>query len=222
MAIEYLKRKTKDKMGSLLDCEFIHMCCCVHILNLIVQDGLKDLNESFVKVCNVVRYVKSPPNRFEKFKACVEKEKIQSKNLLCLNVSTRWNLTYLMLGSARKFVATFERMEEDDGHFLHYFEDPSSGPPQFLDWENVRLFTKFLGMFYKVTLRFFGSLFVITNVYFYELVSLQDRLNQLCNGRSDPLLKSMAQRMKLKYDKYWGSVDRINPMLFVAVVVDPR
>ena len=32
----------------------------------------------------------------------------------------------------------------------------------------------------------------------------------------------MAQRMKLKYDKYWGSVDRINPMLFVAVVVDPR
>ena len=32
----------------------------------------------------------------------------------------------------------------------------------------------------------------------------------------------MAQRMKLKCDKYQGSVDRINPMLIVAVVVDPR
>ena len=32
----------------------------------------------------------------------------------------------------------------------------------------------------------------------------------------------MAQRMKLKYDKYWGSVDRINPMLFMAIVVDPK
>ena len=222
VAIEYLRRKTKDRVGSLLGCEFLHMRCCAHILNLIVQDGLKDLNESFVKIRNVVRYVKSSPNRFEKFKACVEKEKIQSKSLLCLDVSTRWNSTYLMLESALKFVAAFERMEEDDGHFLRYFEDPSSGPPRFLDWENVRLFTKFLGMFYEATLRFSGSLFVTTNMYFHELISLQDQLNQLCNGRGDPLLKGMAQRMKLKYDKYWGSVDRINPMLFVAVVVDPR
>ena len=105
------------------------MRCYAHIFNSIVQDGLKDLNESIVKVRNVVRYVKSSPNRFEKFKACVEKEKIQSKSLLCLDVSTRWNSTYLMLESALKFVATFERMEEDDGYFLRYFEDPSSSPP---------------------------------------------------------------------------------------------
>ena len=109
------------------------MRCCAHILNLIVQDGLKDHNESIVKVCNVMRYVKSSPNRFEKFKARVEKEKIQSKSLLCLDVSIRWNSTYLMLESALKFVVAFERMEEDDGHFLCYFEDPSSGPSQFLD-----------------------------------------------------------------------------------------
>ena len=162
-----------------------------------MQDGLKDVNESIVKVRNVVRYVKSSPNRFKKFKACVEKEKIQSKTLLCLDVSTRWNSTYLMLESALKFVAAFERMKEDDRHFLRYFEDPSRGPPWFLDWENVRFFTKFLGMFYKATLRFSGSLFVTSNVFFHELVSLQDQLNQLCNGRGDPLLKGMAQRMKL-------------------------
>ena len=41
----------------------------------------------------------------------------------------------------------------------------------------------------------------------------------MCNSRGDPLLKGMAQRMKLKYK---SDVDRINPMLFVAVVVDPR
>ena len=44
----------------------------------------------------------------------------------------------------------------------------------------------------------------------------------MCSGRGDPLLKGMAQRMKLKYDKYWGNVDRINLMLFMAIVVDPR
>ena len=86
MAIEYLRRKTKDRVGSLLGCEFLHMCCCAHILNEIVQDGLKDLNESIVKVRNAMRYVKPSPNRFVKFKACVEKEKIQSKSLLCIDV----------------------------------------------------------------------------------------------------------------------------------------
>nr|XP_023920955.1 zinc finger BED domain-containing protein DAYSLEEPER-like [Quercus suber] len=188
VAIDYLRRKTKDRVGSLLGCEFLHMHCFAHILNLIVYDGLKDLNESIVNVRNVVR----------------------------------WNSIYLMLENAKKFVAAFERIEDDDGHFLHYFEDPSNGPPRFLDWENVRLFTKFLGMLYETTLRFFGSLFVTTNVYFHELINLQDQLNQLCNGRGDPLLKGMTQRMKLKYDKYWGTVDRINLMLFGAIVVDPR
>lgn len=68
-------------------------------------------------------------------------------------------------------MATFKRMEDDDGHFLHYFEDLSSGFARFLDQENVRLFTKFLSMFYEETLTFSGSLFVTTtNVYFHELV----------------------------------------------------
>ena len=87
VAIEYLRRKAKDRVGSLLVCEFLHMRCYAHILNLIVQDGLKDLNESIVKIHNIVRYVKSSLNRFEKFKACVEREKIQSKvccTLMCL------------------------------------------------------------------------------------------------------------------------------------------
>ena len=172
MAIEYLRRKAKDRVGSLLVCEFLHMRCYAHILNLIVQDGLKDLNESIVKIRNIVRYVKSSPNRFEKFKACVEREKIQSKNLLYLDVSTRWNSTYMLLESAQKFVTAFERMEEDDRHFLRYFEDPSNGLPWVLNWENVRLFTKFIGMFNKANLRFSRSFFVTTNVYFYELASL--------------------------------------------------
>ena len=39
VAIEYLRRKTKDRVGSLLGCKFLHMHYCALILNLIVQDG---------------------------------------------------------------------------------------------------------------------------------------------------------------------------------------
>ena len=108
----------------------------------------------------------------------------------------------MILENAKKFVATFERMKDDDGHFLCYFKNPSTGPLRFLDWENVRFFTEFLGMFCEATLRFYGSLFVTANIYSHKLSSLQDQLNLLCNGRGDLLLKGMAQRIKLKYDKY--------------------
>ena len=59
----------------------------------------------------------------------LKNKKIQSKSLLCLDMSTKWNSNYMMLESALKFVAAFEMVEEDNGHFLRYFEDPSSGPP---------------------------------------------------------------------------------------------
>ena len=55
---------------------------------------------------------------------------------------------------------------------------------------------KFLGIFYEATLRFSGSLFVTSNTYFHELISIEDQLQQLCNVDGDPLLKSMAVKMK--------------------------
>ncbi|CAN1320298.1 Zinc finger BED domain-containing protein RICESLEEPER 2 [Linum perenne] len=32
----------------------------------------------------------------------------------------------------------------------------------------------------------------------------------------------MAQRMKLKNDKYWGNIENMNHLLFITVVLDPR
>ena len=57
---------------------------------------------------------------------------------------------------------------------------------------------KFLGIFYKATLRFSRSLFVTSNTYFHELISIEDQLQQLCSVDGDPLLKSMAVEMKKK------------------------
>ena len=81
---------------------------------------------------------------------------------------------------------------------------------------------KFLGIFYKATLRFFGSLFVTSNTYFHELISIEDQLQQLCSVDGDPLLRSMVVEMKKKCDKYWENIDKINLMLFVVVVPNPK
>ena len=150
------------------------MRCVAHIVNLIVTSGLKEMHDSNVGIRNDVRYIRSSPSRLQKFKACVKNEKIDHKGLVALDVPTRWNSTYLMLESVLKFQKAFNRMEEDDENYLGYFAEDEHGrkkvgPPLFIDWENARVFVKFLEICYDVTLKFSVSLIATSNVCFHEL-----------------------------------------------------
>ena len=89
VAIDYVKKKTKERDSSILGGEFMHMRCCAHILNLIMQSGLNFIHESIAKVQNAVRYVRVSSAKFEKFQECVENEKIKAKCLLSLDVPIR-------------------------------------------------------------------------------------------------------------------------------------
>ncbi|XP_030939787.1 zinc finger BED domain-containing protein RICESLEEPER 2-like [Quercus lobata] len=137
VALDYLKKKLEMKDGCMLGGRFLHMRCVAHILNLIVQEGLKGIHNSIVKVRNAVRYVKLSPKRMDRFKEAIEDEKIQSKSLLSLDVPTRWNSTYLMLEAAEKFETAFDRMHEEDVEFISYFMEVDGngnqkhiGPPK--------------------------------------------------------------------------------------------
>lgn len=91
----------------MVDGNFLHMRCAAHVLNLVVRDGLNDLDVSIVKSRTFVKYVMSSPARLQKFKVSVKEEKSDSKSLVCLDIETRWNSTYLMLESALKFKKAF-------------------------------------------------------------------------------------------------------------------
>ena len=222
-ALDYLKRRTKDGKSTILENEFMHVRCCAHILNLIVMESLKEVNTSILKVQNAVKYVKSSPSRLEKFKSCVEKQKIGEKGLLCLDVPMRWNSTYLMLKVAEQYQGAFDLLQEDDGQFVSQLSEGGGGLglPTFGDWDIVRAFMKFLKLFYEVTLRISGSLYTTSNLFFQELSTVYDHLQGYCED-DDYLLSTMTMRMKSKYDKYWGHLDNINLMLFVAIVLDPQ
>ena len=139
VAIDCVKKKTKERDSSILGGEFMHMRCCAHILNLIVQSGLKSIHESIAKIRNAVQYVRASPLRFEKFQECVENEKIKEKCLLSLDVPTMWNSTYRILDCTLKFMRAFDRLEEEDGHYkLYFYEVDGNGkkpisPPNYLD-----------------------------------------------------------------------------------------
>ncbi|XP_024962436.1 zinc finger BED domain-containing protein RICESLEEPER 1-like [Cynara cardunculus var. scolymus] len=132
----------------------------------------------------------------------------------------------MMLNVALKFEKAFERYADENDKFLSYFEEKENdkkriGPPSSSDWECASIFVKFLSSFYEVTLKFSGTLHITSNNFFHELCEIDSQLSYLASNNGS-LLYTMATKMKSKYDKYWGDPDRINPMLFLAVVLDPR
>ncbi|KAK6137046.1 hypothetical protein DH2020_029210 [Rehmannia glutinosa] len=238
-AVNYLKRKCKWK-DVILNNDYMHVRCSAHIVNLIVKEGLEEQNEAIMRVRNAVKYVRSSPSRLNAFKKCVEKEKIDSKSLVCLDVETRWNSTFLMLEAAEKFEKAFERLGDEDQKYTDYFDcyelnqeeecegrkrkwkgNKIIGPPMEIDWMNARNFVKFLKIFYHVTLKFSGSSYITSNVFFRELATVHVGLSNMIS-KGDYGMVSMAIRMKEKFNKYWGNIDHINWLFFVAVLLDPR
>ncbi|KAL1148125.1 hypothetical protein V6Z11_A10G103600 [Gossypium hirsutum] len=198
VAIGYLRKKFNPRRGLVQNGKYLHMRCMTHIVNLIVVEGLKEMNKSVERVRGAVRYVRQSPARLQKFKECVVVENIECKKMLCLDVCTRWNSTYLILDTAQNFERAFERFEEQDTNFRVELER-GEGWHSVDDWANIRNLRDFLEHFYEVTLRISGTSYV-TNVDF----------------------NVMAIKMKEKYDKYWGDIDKMNLLMFVACVLDPR
>ena len=228
VAITQLVRKMRTWRGDalVLNGEYVHMRCCAHILNLVVSDGLKELDDSIIAIRNAVKYVRSSPSRLEAFKSAVARERIESKGSVILDVPTRWNSTYLMLNAALDFQKAFDRMIDDDGHYAPYFRDDENGskrigPPTDMDWEKAQYFADFLEIFYDATNMFSASSTVTSCFTYNEICKVYTSLKNLARNE-DPLLHEMAIAMKMKFDKYWETTAKINKLLIVGTILDPR
>ena len=87
--------------------------------------------------------------------------------------------------------------------FVDIFDGSHAGTLLSNDWEDVKKLTKFLEIFYKLTLKVSRSLYVTSNHHFLEICEVVVYLKQLILNE-DVLLGSMAKKMKEKFDKYWG------------------
>jgi hypothetical protein len=217
--IGYLKGVCKDWQGVVLNNKFLHVRCCAHIVNLIVKSGLDEHNESIDKIRTAAKFVRSSSSRLKIFKKCAELEKISSKSLLNLDLETRWNSTFLMLEGAEKFEKAFTRLQKDYKPFKAYF--PNKDPPDAYDWRTARRILCFLKLFEKVTTRLSASLHVTSSIVFHDIMLMRAKLIEIVGGE-DQILPSMANHMKLKFQKYWEEEGNLNYLLFIAVILDPR
>ncbi|KAK4382226.1 putative AC transposase [Sesamum angolense] len=197
-AIVYLKKKFENWGQNILGGRYVHMRCMAHIVNLVMQDGLKgkDEHEAISRIRGAIRYIRNSP--------------------------ARWNSTYLMLETAISLKIAFDAYEEVD---LAYKTDlsrqPFDGIPIDYDWERAKVLAKFLRHFYNLTLRISGALYVTSNLVFREICEV-DLLLRHWLSSNDVELIEMARKMKEKYDKYWGSIEKMNMILYYAVILDPR
>ncbi|KAJ8629482.1 hypothetical protein MRB53_022805 [Persea americana] len=194
---EILKVQLKLKNALLRNGDFLHFRCCALILNLIVQDELKEFDESIIKVRESIKYVRGSGARKLKFMECVAQVSLEGRKGLQGDVPTRWNSTYLMLEGALYYRLAIVHLQLSDCNYNH------SG---------------FLGLFYQVTCMFSGTTYPTVNLYFPQVFLIAHKLKDAMKN-DDSFMRRMATQMNAKFDKYWLDFSLI---LAVAVILDPR
>nr|KAJ0210245.1 hypothetical protein LSAT_V11C400197010 [Lactuca sativa] len=207
VVVAHIKDNLMDKL--VLGCEFFHMRCAAHILNLSVKDGLNLIKDVIVRIRGAVRYL---------FDTCVSKSKILSKASVSLDVLTRWNATYIMLETALKFERAFKRMRQEDPAFEKDLKD--GFPPQ-KDWESARNLSLCLKQFFEATKRMSGTLYVTANMHYHQILGVLASLLEWTQD-DDINIVFMGDKMRKKFDKYYGDFGKTNVMVLVAVALDPR
>ncbi|KAF7817627.1 zinc finger BED domain-containing protein RICESLEEPER 2-like [Senna tora] len=205
-----------DEFGCFLPCtsDFFHIRCGAHILNLIVQEGLKVIDPALLKIRESVKYVKGSEIRKVRFATCLSQLSCLTSKKVCQDVPTRWNSTYLMLESALSFREAFAHLSEIDSNF--------KSCPSDAEWDMVERISKFLKPFYEITTLFSSTKYPTTNLFFLGVWRIQLRIIEVVNQSnigSDDLIFRMTMHMKVKFDKYWDSYSMV---LSLAIILDPR
>ncbi|XP_038678772.1 zinc finger BED domain-containing protein RICESLEEPER 2-like [Tripterygium wilfordii] len=111
VAIRTLKTTLSRTQKLLLGGRLFHVRCCAHILNLLVQDGLRVVEDIIHNVRESVKFVKQSDSRLLKFSEIVKQLQLPYRKLI-LDCPTRWNSTFEMLSIALKFKDAFPLFNE--------------------------------------------------------------------------------------------------------------
>lgn len=190
--------------------QFFDVRCAANVINLMVQDALEALCEVTHKIRESIQFFKSTEAMQAKFNEVAQEVGVQSKRPLCLDNSSQWNSTYVMLEVALEYREAFSLLQEND---TVYTMCPSD-----IEWERVTLVISYLKLFVEVANEFTRFKSSTANIYFPELCNIHLQLIEWCKN-SDPCISSLASKMRSKFEEYW---DRCGSGLAVAAMLDPR
>ncbi|KAG6483981.1 hypothetical protein ZIOFF_060774 [Zingiber officinale] len=117
-------------------------------------------------------------------------------------------------------------MTEEWLPFMNYFRQKDDkgkeriGPPNADDWEMAKAFVHFLKKLYDATLGLSASKSLTSQLLYETMIALQVDIDRKRHDDSYPIFKEVACAIKLKFDKYWGNWNNINPLIFIGNIMD--
>ncbi|GJU55718.1 zinc finger BED domain-containing protein RICESLEEPER 2-like protein [Tanacetum coccineum] len=112
--------------------------CAAHVINLIVQDGMKKVDNSIEGIRCAVKWIKKSGTRIEKFIKCTQSARCDSTKSLILDCPTRWNSTYAMLEVAHVYEDAFARYDLEDVDFGNHIRSNGHSVPTSNDWTKAK------------------------------------------------------------------------------------
>ncbi|OMO86928.1 hypothetical protein CCACVL1_09377 [Corchorus capsularis] len=192
-----------------LDGKLFHVRCCAHILNLLVQNGISEIQGIIANVWESVKYISASTQHLNTFNDIAKQLQLPNKKLI-LDCCTWWNATCSMLSCALEFKQVFSRFAQRDSNYKFLPSDD--------DWLRVEEVCSFLTLFNEVTNIISGFEYPTSNLFLPELWVIKELIEEKCFSQV-PWIEAMAEKMALKFDKYWGDC---NLLISIAVVLDLR
>ncbi|GJS28896.1 zinc finger BED domain-containing protein RICESLEEPER 2 [Tanacetum coccineum] len=190
-----------------------HIRCMTHILNLVVKVGLKGHKNVVETIGLAVKYIKNSSQRIKKFKTSIKKT-CDSNRFLIAECPTRWNSTYDMLKSAIDLQEAFYNYSMNNASFSRDLK----AIPRRTDFDACEKVCDFLEKFKEKTELVSTQSGPVAHLFYSEILDVDKHLRE---WEVVPKFDSMVEKMRLKYDKYWGDYKKINHYMYFAVLLDP-
>ncbi|XP_027177996.1 zinc finger BED domain-containing protein RICESLEEPER 2-like [Coffea eugenioides] len=116
VAVQLLKNDLARSRKLICGGKLFHVRCCTHILNLMVQDSLGEIEDIIENIRDNVEFVGRSDVRTLLFAEIAQQLQIPGKSLIH-DCRTRWNSTYDMLSCAIKFMEVFPRYQDREPRY---------------------------------------------------------------------------------------------------------
>jgi len=214
VAVQDIISDLKENGNGSIVCDgiFFHVRCACHILNLVARDGLKVISATIGKVKSLVLAVKGSPLQWEELMKCATESGLDTKRGISLDITTRWNSTYLMLRDALYYKDAFMRLKSSNRRRYAKIS------PSNAEWDKALTIFQCLKKFYDLTEILSGTSYPTANLFYKGFCDIKLLLDDW-SFSNDATISAMAISMSEKFEKYW---QQSNIALAVACFLDPR